>query len=409
MTYNEAISYIHGVSNFFCKPGLQRIEELCRGLGDPQRDLKFIHVTGTNGKGSVCAMLHAILREEGYRVGLYTSPYVRTFNERIRVNGRNIPNGLLAKFTERVKKIAKKMEDHPTEFEIITAIAFDYFRACKCDYVILEVGMGGRLDATNIIPPPLLSIITGISIDHTAFLGDTVEQIAMEKAGIIKENSPTLYGGEGGAAEEVIAAECRKMQSTLYKTDYSSLHINETNLYGSVFTYKDRDDMEIRLLGAYQPRNAAIAIDAADILVKGGVDLSEDSIRYGIRNALWPARFEIIHRDPLTIFDGAHNPQGISAAVESIKTYFPKERVVIISGVLRDKDYSTIAKSISEVAEEVYTITPNNPRALSAEDYAEVYRSLGIKATPCESVPEALAHAINWAGWSLVSSACQAI
>ena len=393
MTYAEALSYIHGVSNFFCKPGLVRIKELCSGLGDPQNELKFIHVTGTNGKGSVCSMLHAILREEGYRVGLYTSPYVRSFNERIRVNGKNITNGLLAKFTQRVKNIAKKMEDRPTEFEIITAIAFDYFRACKCDYVILEVGMGGRLDATNIIPPPLLSIITGISIDHTAFLGDTPDKIAYEKAGIIKEKSPTLYGGEAGIAEDVIAAECVKMQSTLYKTDYSALSVSKMNLYESVFDYRDRSDMELGLLGAYQPRNAAIVLDAADILIREGVELSEDSIRYGLRNARWPARFEIIGREPTVIFDGAHNPQGIDAAVDSIKTYFPDEKVIIISGVLRDKDYGRISDRICEVAQSVYTITPSSPRALSCEEYAAVFASKGVDALPCSSVAEALSAA----------------
>ena len=393
MTYAEALSYIHGVSNFFCKPGLVRIKELCSGLGDPQNELKFIHVTGTNGKGSVCSMLHAILREEGYRVGLYTSPYVRSFNERIRVNGKNITNGLLAKFTQRVKNIAKKMEDRPTEFEIITAIAFDYFRACKCDYVILEVGMGGRLDATNIIPPPLLSIITGISIDHTAFLGDTPDKIAYEKAGIIKEKSPTLYGGEAGIAEDVIAAECVKMQSTLYKTDYSALSVSKMNLYESVFDYRDRSDMELSLLGAYQPRNAAIVLDAADILIREGVELSEDSIRYGLRNARWPARFEIIGREPTVIFDGAHNPQGIDAAVDSIKTYFPDEKVIIISGVLRDKDYGRISDRICEVAQTVYTITPSSPRALSCEEYAAVFASKGVDALPCGSVAEALSAA----------------
>ena len=390
MTYAEALNYIHGVSNFFCKPGLDRIRELCEGLGNPQKDLKIIHVTGTNGKGSVCSMLHSILREEGYRVGLYTSPYVRQFNERIRVNGKSIPNGILAKLTQKVKKIAKKMKDHPTEFELITAIAFEYFRACKCHYVILEVGMGGRLDATNIIDAPLLSIITGVSIDHTAFLGDTVEQIASEKAGIIKEKSPTLYGGEDKVAEEIIAAECEKMQSILYKTDYSSLSISEMNLYESVFTYKDRADIQIQLLGEYQPRNAAIALEAADILVKGGVDLHEDSIRYGIRNAWWPARFEVIAKDPTVIFDGAHNPQGVDAAVESIKKYFGDRRVIIFSGVLRDKDYRRIAEKISEVAATVFTITPDNSRALSGEEYAEIYESLGIKATACDSVKTAL-------------------
>ena len=209
MTYEKALQYIHSVSNFFCKPGLERVRELCRGLGDPQKELKFIHVAGTNGKGSTSAMLDSILRAAGYRVGLFTSPYVREFNERMRVNGRNIPNDTLARLTERAKSVADKMADSPTEFELITAIAFDYFRESNCDLVVLEVGMGGRLDSTNIIENSILSVITGIALDHTAILGDTIPRIASEKAGIIKENTPVLWCGNDDSATEVIQNEAQ--------------------------------------------------------------------------------------------------------------------------------------------------------------------------------------------------------
>ena len=321
MTYDEALEYIHGVSNFFCKPGLERIAELCDRLGNPQKHLKFIHVTGTNGKGSVCSMLSSILTAEGYKVGLYTSPYVREFNERMRINGENIPNEYLRELTEMVKESADKMTDSPTEFELITAIAFEYFKREKCDIVVLEVGMGGRLDATNIIENPLLSIITGVSVDHTAFLGDTVEKISGEKAGIIKHLCPTLYGGEDVIAEGVILDEAQKMQSPLYKTDYSAISISEMTLDGTTFNYKDRKDINIHLLGEYQPKNASVVLDAVDILRRGGIVIDEESVRVGLENAKWHARFEIIARDPLVIFDGAHNPQGIDAAVKSILKY----------------------------------------------------------------------------------------
>ena len=390
MTYEEAIKYIHGVSNFFCKPGLDRIGELCRGLGDPQKGLKFIHVTGTNGKGSVCSMLSSVLRAAGYRVGLFTSPYVREFNERMRINGENIPNGRLAELTEAARDVADKMADRPTEFELITAIALKYFAEEDCDVVVLEVGMGGRLDATNIIDPPLLSVITGVAIDHTAFLGERIEQIAGEKAGIVKEKSPALFGGDDPVAEAIIRQECDKKETTLYKTDYVSLKISSMTLEGSSFDYRSRKDIFVPLLGEYQPRNAAVVLDAVDILSRGGLPIGEAAIRDGLALAKWPARFEIIGENPTLIFDGAHNPQGIRAAVDSIKSYFGDKRVVIISGVLKDKDYRAIAGSLAEVAERAYTITPSNPRALSAAEYADEISALGVSATPCGSIEEAL-------------------
>lgn len=393
MTYTEALEYIHGVSGVFCKPGLERISELCRGLGNPEEKLKFIHVGGTNGKGSVSAMTASILRAEGYRVGLYTSPYVQKFNERIRVNGENIPDDTLALLTERVRGVAEKMTDKPTEFEIITAIAFEYFLHEKCDVVVLEVGLGGRFDATNIIKNPLLSIITGIALDHTAILGDTVEKIAAEKAGIIKGGCPVLYGGEDKGAGKVIEAAAEKANSELFLTDYSALKVTCQSLLGTVFDYRMREKLTISLLGDYQPRNAVVVLEAVDILKTRGLNISENAVYEGLKRTRWEARFEIINENPLVIFDGAHNPQGVSAAVESIKKYF-NEKVIIFSGVLRDKDYMQIARSICGVAECVFTITPDNPRALNAKEYADIYEKMGVSATPCESVEEALSKAL---------------
>ena len=254
--------------------------------------------------------------------------------------------------------------------------------------------MGGRLDATNVINKPDLAIITGIDLDHTAFLGDTVEKIAAEKAGIIKQGSVALYGGENAAAEAVIQAEATKMQSILCKTDYSRLKINSIGLEGTSFNYKSRSNIDLSLLGSYQPRNAAIVLDAIDILSGVGLKVSEDSVRSGLKKAKWPARFEIIGRDPMVIFDGAHNPQGVDAAVESIKEYFGEKKVVIVSGVLRDKDYQHISRSICKVAREVFTITADNPRALSAESYARTIAENGVPARACDSIESALALAI---------------
>lgn len=391
MTYEEALEYIHGISWTFCKPGLERTRELCERLGNPQKRLKFIHVAGTNGKGSFCSMMSNILIAAGYKVGLYTSPYILQFNERMRVNGENISDAALAEITEYVRPHAEAMTDRPTEFELITAIAFEFFARAEVDVVVLEAGMGGRLDSTNIIDNALLSVITGIALDHTAFLGDSIEKIAAEKAGIIKHGCPVLFGGENNSAEAIIRERAEEMASVMTKTDYSRLSILDMTLDGTTFDYKGYSGLHLPLLGRYQPKNAATVIEACDILRSDGImNISDEHIREGLGSAVWRARFEILSREPLTIFDGAHNAEGIESATESIKDYFKDEKVYAVSGVLSDKDYKFISKRLSAVAERVYTITPNNPRALSAESFAEVLRGDGVEAVPCPSVEAAL-------------------
>lgn len=394
MNYEEALKYIHSTSPTFCKPGLDRIEALLDRLGHPERGMKFIHIAGTNGKGSTSSMLASVLSAEGYRVGLYTSPYIYRFNERMRVCGQPISDTRLAELTDGMRPIVKEMEDAPTEFELITAIAFKYFRDEKCDVVVLEVGMGGRLDSTNVIDAPLLSVITGISLDHTAFLGDTVEKIAFEKAGIIKSGCPVIYGGTDEAARAIIESVAHGIGADLFTTDYSRLEVTESTLLGSKFAYRDRTGVEISLLGTYQPKNAALVLDCIDILRTRGVKISEEAVRHGLLEARWPARFEVICSSPTVIFDGAHNAEGIAAAVDSIKHYFGRERVVICTGVLADKDYREIAKRISEISDCAYTIAPDNPRALSAEDFASVLGEWGVLAIPTSGIDEAIPKAV---------------
>lgn len=390
MNYNEALEYIHGVSWTFCKPGLERIGELCERLGHPERKLKFIHIAGTNGKGSTSAMLDSVLRAAGYKIGLYTSPYIRVFNERMRVNGENISDDELASLTEYIKPIAEKMSDKPTEFELITALAFEYFARHECEVVILEAGMGGRLDSTNIIDTSVLSVITGIALDHTAFLGDTVEKIAFEKAGIIKPSVPVIFGGTDASAKSVISARANELLSPFGTVDYNSLTVKEMSLDGTVFDFGEYSELKISLLGSYQPRNAAIVISAVKILRENGFEISESAMREGLSSASWQGRFEILSKDPLVIFDGAHNPQGIEAAVESIELYFKEEKVALVTGVLRDKDYTYIAERLSTIASKAFTFTPDSPRALGSQEYASVLFAAGIDATAFDSVAMAL-------------------
>ena len=394
MNYNESIEYIHSISWCFCKPGLERISELCQMLGDPQKELKFIHVAGTNGKGSFCAMLDSILRRAGYKVGLFVSPYVRHFNERITYNGEPISDEALSEVTSYVRPFADAMKEKPTEFELITAIGFEYFKRVGCDVVILETGMGGRFDSTNIIDSPLLSVITGISIDHTAFLGDTVEKIAYEKAGIIKKNTPIIFGGDDKGALEVISDVAQDMHAPLYLTDRESIGNVRYTLGGTLLDFGERHDISLSLLGSYQPYNAANVLTAVDILKDSGLDISEEAVRAGLASTVWHARFELISKDPIIIYDGAHNPEGICAAVASVAEYFPDRKLNVLSGVMKDKDHRMIASELSKIAARAYTVTPNNPRALPAPEYAAQLSSFGIEATPFESIPTALSAAI---------------
>lgn len=392
MTYSEALTYIHSVNWTFCKLGLDRIETLCAGLGDPQKALKFIHVAGTNGKGSFCAMTASILTAAGYRTGLFTSPYIRRFNERMMVDGQEIADEVLADLTARVKPVADAMEDKPTEFELITAISFLYFQQMGCDYVVLETGMGGRLDATNLIDNPILTVITGIGLDHTAYLGDTIEAIAAEKAGICKPGVPVLYGGDEEAAP-VIQAKAEMLGCPYYSVDRAALQVTHYSLEGTRFTYPPYTDLSLSLLGTYQPDNAAAVLTAVALLQDAGLTIPAEAVYRGLASVTWPGRFEILSRDPLVIFDGAHNAQGIAAAVTSILRYFGDQKVYLLTGVLEDKDYRTIAKDLATVAARCFMLTPDNPRALCGETYAALLTELGVPATAYATVEEAYAAA----------------
>ena len=397
MNYTEAIEYIHSVNWTFCKPGLERVSELCHALGDPQDKLKFIHVAGTNGKGSFCAMTDSILRKAGYKVGLFTSPYIVEFNERMRINSLNISDSELCELVEIIKPVADKMTDKPTEFELITALAFLYFARNNCDVVVLECGLGGRLDATNIIKTPILSVITGIALDHTALLGNTVEEIAGEKAGIIKKGVPLLWCGKDEKAEKVIQNKANEVGAPMLTVDRSTLKIKQTTLNGTLFDYANRADLNLSLLGTYQPVNATNCLTAIDVLAKNGFDIPESAIYDGLREVKWQARFEIVNSTPLVIADGGHNPEGIDAAIKSVKQYFGEEKVGIITGVMADKDYNYMADRIASVADTVFCLTPDNPRALSAEEYAKVFAEKGIPSVACASVSEAVEAAFSWA------------
>ncbi len=398
MTYNEALEYIHSVVWLGSRPGLSRTEELLRKLGNPEKDMNFIHVAGTNGKGSTCSMLASVLREAGYKVGLYTSPYIVRFNERMCINGDPISDSELAELVEIIKPIAESMEDKPTEFEIITALAFLYFKRNSCDAIVLEVGMGGRLDSTNVIEAPLVSVITGIALDHTAVLGDSVSEIAFEKAGIIKEGRPAVYGGRDDEAFDVILKTANEKRCPLKRTCLDSVKIKKMDIEGTIFDYDERPEMKISLLGAYQPENAATVIETVEMLNKySDIKVLESDLRKGIKKACWRARFELLNREPVVIFDGSHNIQGVTAAVNSIKSFFGEEKVALLMGVLADKDYSEMADMLSPLAERVFTITPDSPRALSSQKLADAFSQRGLPAQGFNKVDDGVRSAFEYA------------
>ena len=397
MTYESALEYIHSVVWLGSRPGLSRTEELLAKLGNPERDMKFIHVAGTNGKGSTCSMLDSVLREAGYKVGLYTSPYIVRFNERMQINGEPISDSELAELVEIIKPIAEGMEDKPTEFEIITALAFLYFKRNACDVVVLEVGMGGRLDSTNVIESPLVSVITGIALDHTGVLGTTVKEIAFEKAGIIKKGCPVVYGGRDDDAFEVISAKAKECGSEFRRTKLETLKINKLGIDGSDFDYSFYINVKLSLLGAYQSENAATVLETVRFLNESGFVIRVPHIFSGLKKARWRARFELLNREPAVIFDGSHNIQGVIAAANSIKGFFGNQRIALLMGVLADKDYSDMVDILSPLAERVFTVTPDSPRALASEKLAEEFSKRGLDAQGFVNVDDGVRSAFEYA------------
>lgn len=395
MDYSQALEYIHSVASLGSRPGLERITELMRLLGDPQDKLKYVHVAGTNGKGSFCAMLESVLRAAGYKTGLFTSPHIIDINERIMINGCNIDNDAFCDAAQKVKSCADKMADRPTEFEILTAMAFCAFADAGCDIVVLECGMGGRLDATNIIKNKLLAVITGVSLDHTHILGDTLQAIAAEKSGIIMQGVPVLYGGNSKTAFEVISSVAAEKNSKLAVTDKKALCDCRYDIHQTRFTYKNKQ-YGISLAGAYQPANAANVIEAAGALKNVGVDIPDVALEYGLSHTSWRARFEILQKDPIVVYDGGHNPEGAQAVADSVEHYFGG-KCVLITGVLADKDCLGIAMNLADVAVRAYTVTPPSTRALDAEHWADDLRMYGVPSIACKDFFEAIKKSFDFA------------
>ncbi len=396
MTYEEAIAFIHGTYKFGSKLGLDNIKILLELLGSPQKKLKFIHVAGTNGKGSTSAFIHSVLVEAGYKTGLYTSPFIETFNERMRINHDLIEGNELAELTavvkEKIEKMVEAGHQHPTEFEVVTAIAMLYYEKNKCDFVVLEVGLGGRLDATNAIDAPLISVITPIDYDHMEYLGNTLAEIAGEKAGIIKPGSITVAYPQTMEVMKVIQGKCHETENKLYVADFSRLEVQDISFGKLSFLY-DADYYEIGLFAPYQAENAALAIEVINCLrSEYGIVISENQLKQGLKKAKWIGRLEIVSEMPFVIIDGAHNLHGIRGLAKSLDALGADYRIVGIVGILKDKDVHGMLEIIAPYLDKVITTKPDNPRAMSARDLASYFEPTKVIGS-YESIREAVAFA----------------
>lgn len=424
MTYEKTLEKIHSFYAFGKKPGLERITELMRILGNPQDSLSIIHVAGTNGKGSVCSYLYNVLEQVGYRCGLYTSPYIEKFTERIQFHGEQISEEDLARIGDRVFAAAEELQkngfEEPTEFDIITAIAFVYYAEVKADFVILEVGLGGRCDATNVIKHPLATVITSISLDHTAILGNTPAEIAREKAGIIKPGVPMIFFAKDPEARQVIldaalgqspAAPALSVPDMIRCGESSLGDVTEKlggYCFDAVISGYQYKNIELSMTGYHQVENALCALTTLEVLREMGTftqrgldcegenDRWDDAVLRGMKLAVQPGRFEIISEDPLVILDGAHNQDGIRSLQTSLSKHFVGKRLLCVLGVLKDKAVNDILaelKPLTDIMQLSFVTTePDNPRKMGAEELAcAVKEALGADCRSMVRWEEALA------------------
>ncbi len=386
MTYSQAMNFIHDRKAHSAKPGLHRITALLERLGNPQKGLPFLHIAGTNGKGSTATMLAAVLREAGYKTGLFTSPFIYDFRERFVVNGEMISKETLARLTKQVQTAADGME--LTEFEIVTAIGMLFFKEENCDITVLEVGLGGRFDATNAIESPWASVICSISLDHTEFLGDTVEKIAFEKAGIIKEGCPVvLYNRNPEEAVEVIRRRCTELNSPL--TIGAQAEVLASDAEGNRFIYKGRE-YTVSLKGPHQVGNAITVIEALEMLKNAGkIAYSEEQLKAGLQKAYIPSRLECICKEPYIFVDGGHNREGIDALLRAMDTMEELKDPVIIFAMMKDKPYQYAVRQLASRAKAFLTVQPPMPRAMTAFDLKNMADLFCDDCTACVSYEQA--------------------
>lgn len=406
MNIAETLKYIH--SNVWTGGtfGIDLTRHLLEKMGNPEKKLRFVHIAGTNGKGSTAAMTANILQKAGYCVGLYTSPYIISFNERMQVNGENISDEELCELTEYIRPMAESLEQRCSEFELITCLAMEFFVRRKCDIVVLEVGLGGTMDSTNAIECPEAAVIVNIGLDHMQVLGNTLEEIAGAKAGIIKEKCDCVVYRQEPSVEAVFERVCEEKHAKMYLAGTENIILKEATLKGQIFDYGEMKDVFIPLLGEHQLHNASVVLKTIEVMQAKGWKVSQQNIRDGLATVSWPGRFQIVREEPLFIIDGGHNPQCLDALTQAFRDYIPGRKIVFLNGCMADKDYGAMFRDLIPFAKEFVTVTPNNPRALKAEALKEHLSVYGLPVTACATVAEGVKTAVEHAGSDGVVCTC---
>lgn len=443
MNFRESMEYLNSVPKFSPKDvvsgtvayELGAMRTLMESLGNPEKQLRFVHIAGTNGKGSASAFLSQILIESGLRTGSFNSPAIEHFTEQFRINGHDITEedfaAILTRVASQIQQNLRDGKPQPTQFEILVAVMFLYFHEQNCDIVVLETGMGGLLDATNVIPSPEAAVIMTISMDHTEILGRTLREIAFQKAGIIKEGTDVLLYPQKPEADQVFEAVCREKKARLHRVNVCR-EAREYSLQGQIFDLTLEADPQISLsemslpassgsetsvpeistdntsasgttirdlfiplLGSYQCANASMAVATAEILRQKGYPITEDAVRKGLKHTVWHGRFELMHKNPAVIVDGGHNPEGAAMLRDSLTRYFPGQKITFLMGILADKDYHRVIDIVGPLAKQFYTVPVPNPRALDPVQLARELQEAGYTAEACGSIEEATDKALK--------------
>lgn len=399
MDYQQAVDYIESSALPRGRYGLERLKQALELLGNPQHKVRFVHVAGTNGKGSCAAMLASVLKEAGYRTGLYISPHLRSYNERMQVDGVDISDDDLIRAAQRVKEVCEQLGGTPIVFEVLTLMALWYFAECRCDFAVLEVGIGGKLDATNCIPAPATALIAQLGFDHTETLGSTIEEIAAQKGGIAKSGSQLVMAEQEPAALRVVEQLCREQGCGFTVADPERLQVLSTSPEGQRLRDRTYGELLLPLAGFHQVKNAANVLTVVEVLKGEGFAIPDRAVRQGIERTVWPARFERLSRSPDFILDGGHNPQCVQAAVQALQDYYPGKKVVFLTGMMKDKDSAAMLAKMAEVAKAFVCLHADSDRAFGAQELArEIENTLSLAAYPAASAQEGCALAQRLAG-----------